>query len=309
MSDRISSLRLFVRVARTGSFTAAAAEARLSQPSVSRIISNLEKDLGAALFVRSTHSLKLTEAGIEYLARLDPILAALEEANHLVRGTGELRGQLRIGSATSFAVREIVPRLSEFMEKHPDLRIDLVLTDSLQDLIEEAIDVAIRFGPLSDSNMTTRKLIDSPRLIAASPAYLEKAGTPRVPSDLAAHRIIIGPSSVGSVGWTFKKDGKTTSVKVESHLRFTVNEGMTAAAVAGMGIVSGSVVGCRSELESGALVRLLSDWTIGTVAVNAVIAGGHSAKASSRAFVDYLVESFREIPDQGQAGKTSHGTF
>ena len=294
MNDRISSLRLFVRVARTGSFTAAGVEAGLSQPSVSRIISNLEKDLGAALFVRSTHALKLTEAGAEYLSRLDPILASLEEANHLVRGTGELRGQLRIGAATSFAVREIVPRLPEFMAKHPDLRIDIVLTDSMQDLIEEAIDVAVRFGPLSDSSMTARKLLDTPRLVAASPAYLEKAGTPRVPSDLATHKIILGPSSAGSVGWTFKKGGKTTSVKVEGQLRFTVNEGTTAAAVAGLGIVSGSLAGCRSELENGTLVQLLPDWTIGTVAVNAVIAGGHSAKASSRAFVDYLAESFRE---------------
>lgn len=298
MSDRISSLRLFVRVARTGSFTAAGNEAGLSQPSVSRIISNLEKDLGAALFVRSTHSLKLTEAGAEYLTRLDPVLAALEEANHLVRGTGELRGQLRIGSATSFAVREIVPRLPGFMARHPDLRVDLVLTDSLQDLIEEAIDVAIRFGPLSDSSMTARKLVDSPRLVVASPAYLSRAGTPKTPSDLVSHDIVLGPSSANSVGWTFNKDGKTTSVKVESKLRFTVNEGMTAAVVEGMGIGSGSVIGFRKELDSGELVRLLPDWTIGTVAVNAVIAGGHNAKASSRAFVEYLVASFRQDREQ-----------
>lgn len=293
MSDRISSLRLFVRVARTGSFTAAAKETGLSQPSVSRIISTLEKDLGAALFVRSTHALKLTEAGAEYLGRLDPILASLEEANHLVRGTGELRGQLRIGSATSFAVREIVPRLPGFMAQHPALRMDLVLTDKFQDLIEEAIDVAFRFGTLRDSTMTARKVVVSERIVAASPAYLERAGTPQTPSDLAAHQVVIGPSSASMVGWTFSKGGKKTSVKVESNLRFTVNEGMTAAALAGMGIVSGSIVGCRSELESGALVRLLPEWTIGTVDVHAVIASGHSAKASSRAFVDYMVKSFR----------------
>ena len=113
MSDRISSLRLFVRVARTGSFTTAGKEIGLSQPSVSRIISSLEKDLGAALFVRSTHAVKLTEAGADYLKKIDPILDALEEANHLVGGNGELKGHLRIGSATSFAIREIVPRLPD----------------------------------------------------------------------------------------------------------------------------------------------------------------------------------------------------
>ena len=294
MNDRISSLRLFSRVARSGSFTTAGKEIGLSQPSVSRIISKLEKDLGAALFVRSTHAVKLTEAGADYLARLDPILAALEEADHLVRGTGELRGHLRVGSATSFAVREIVPRLPEFMAQHPELRVDLVLTDSRQDLIEEAIDVALRSGPLRDSTMTARKLGESRRLIAASPAYLEKAGTPKVPADLAGHQIILGPSSAGTAGWTFQKKGKTTSVRVESQLMITVNEGTTAAAVAGMGIVSTALMGCRSEIERGELVQLLADWDIGTVEVNAVLAGGHNAKASSRAFVDYLVASFRE---------------
>ena len=294
MSDRVSSLRLFIRVARSGSFTAAGKEVGLSQPSVSRIISNLERDLGAALFVRSTHAVKLTEAGAEYLARLDPILAALEEANHLVRGTGELRGHLRVGSATSFAVREIIPRLPDFMAQHPDLRIDLVLTDSRQDLIEEAIDVALRFGPLRDSTMIARKLGDTPRLIAASPAYLAKAGTPRVPADLAGHQIILGPSSASLTGWRFNKGGKTSSVRVESRLMMTVNEGTTAAALAGLGIVSTALMGCRSEIESGALVQLLPDWTIGTIEVNAILAGGHNAKASSRAFVEYLVASFRE---------------
>ncbi|MEM1439408.1 MAG: LysR family transcriptional regulator [Pseudomonadota bacterium] len=294
MSDRISSLRLFVRVARTGSFTAAAKEIGLSQPSASRIISTLEKDLGAALFVRSTHALKLTEAGAEYLSRMDAVLASLDEANDLVRGTGELRGTLRVGSATSFAVREIVPRLPGFTAQHPALQIDLVLTDKFQDMIEEGIDVAFRFGPLADSTMTARKVLVSERIVAASPAYLEQAGTPNTPSDLANHRVVIGPSSAGSVGWTFTKGGKKTSIKIDSKLRFTVNEGMTAAAVQGLGIVSGARVGCRAELESGALVRLLPDWTIGEVEVNAVIASGHAAKASSKAFVDYMIESFRD---------------
>jgi len=294
MSDRVSSLRLFTRVARSGSFTTAGKEVGLSQPSVSRIISKLEDDLGAALFVRSTHALRLTEAGADYLARLDPILAALEEANHLVRGTGELRGHLRVGAAMSFTVREIIPRLPEFLAPHPDLRVDLVITDAFQDLIGDAIDVALRFGPLRDSTMIAKKLTESPRLLAASPAYLAKAGTPRVPSDLAGHRVVLGPSSAGPTGWTFTKAGKTTSVRVESRLMVTVNEGTTSAALAGMGIISTSLIGCMAEIESGALVRLLPDWSIGTVPVHAVLPGGHHAKASSRAFVEFLAGSFRK---------------
>ena len=303
MNDRISSLRLFVRVARTGSFTAAGKEAGLSQPSTSRIISKLEEDLGAALFIRSTHAVKLTEAGADYLKRLDPILAALEEADHLVSGEGELRGHLRVGAATSFAIREIIPRLPAFQALHPELRVDLVLTDSFQDLIEEAIDVAMRFGKLPDSNLVARKLMESPRMIAASPAYLAKAGMPKTPADLVNHKIILGPSSSSSVGWTFEKDGKTTSVRVNSKLMVTVNEGATAAALAGLGIMSASLVGCRTEIESGALIQLLPDWTIGTVEAHAVLSGGRNAKASARAFVDYLVKSMRDENNQ-----TTHNT-
>ena len=293
MNDRISTLRLFCRVATTGSFTAAGKEIDLSQPSVSRIISKLEKDLGAALFVRSTHAVKLTEAGADYLARVGPILSALEEANHLVRNDGKLQGRLRVGVAISFAVREIIPRLPDFLAQHPGLRVDLVITDSRQDLIDQAIDVALRFGPLSDSTMVARRLGVTPRLIAASPAYLAKAGTPQIPADLAGHQVIIGPSSMGSTGWSFKKDGKTLSVRVEGQLMVTVNEAATAAALAGMGIISTALLGCRAELERGELVQVLADWEIGTVEVNALLAGGRSAKPSAHAFADYLVASFR----------------
>ena len=131
MKDRISNLKLFCRVARTGSFTEAGREIGLSQPSVSRIISNLEKELGAALFVRNTHSVNLTEAGSDYLDRVAPLLAALDEANHLVRGDGKLQGRLRVGAATSFAVREVIPRLPDFIGQHPNLRNRNVANASL----------------------------------------------------------------------------------------------------------------------------------------------------------------------------------
>ncbi|MEM1369117.1 MAG: LysR family transcriptional regulator [Cyanobacteria bacterium P01_H01_bin.15] len=296
MTDRISTLRLFCRVAITGSFTAAGKEIDLSQPSVSRIISSLEKDLGAALFVRSTHAVKLTEAGADYLARIEPILSALEEANYLVRSDGKLQGRLRVGIATSFATREIIPRLPDFLAQHPDLNVDLVLTDEFQDLIDQGIDVAVRFGRLRDSTMIARRLLVTSRLLAASPSYLAKAGIPKTPADLAGHQVIIGPSSMGTTGWNFKKDGKTLSVKVDGQLMVTVNEASTAAALAGMGIISTAFWGCRAELESGELVQVLKDWEIGTVEVNALLAAGKSAKPSAQAFADYLVASFHDTP-------------
>lgn len=294
MSDSVSSLRLFCRVARTESFTEAGREVGLSQPSVSRIISKLEKDLGAALFVRSTHAVKLTEVGVEYLDRVDGIIAALDEANHLARGDGTLKGRLRVGCATSFAVREVIPRIPEFVDAHPELQIDFVLSDSMQDLIDQAIDVAIRFGELADSTLIARKIGETRRMIVASPAYLEKAGRPEAPSDLARHKIVLGPSGRGAQGWKFSKNGKALSVKVDSPVTVSVNEAATAAALAGMGIITTSYWGCKAELEAGKLVRLFPDWEIGQVSVHAVLAGGRQAKPSAKAFTDFLIQSFRE---------------
>lgn len=294
MTERISALRLFTRVARTGSFSVAGREVGLTQPSVSRIIAGLEGEVGVALLTRNTRAVSLTEAGAAYLARIEPILGMLEEANHEVRGTGELRGVLRIGAATSFAMREIIPRLPPFMDRHPALRVDLILTDSRQDLVTEAVDVALRFGPLVDSTAVARRLGTSPRLLAASPDYLAQAGTPKTPADLADHTVIVGPSGFGPSGWAFKKAGKQMSIRVEGRLTISVNEASTAAAVAGLGIVSTGLWGCRTELLDGRLVRVLEDWEIGDVEVHAVLAAGRTSKPSARAFADYLVTSFKE---------------
>lgn len=293
MADSFSTLRLFCRVARTGSFTAAGKELGLSQPSVSRIISKLENELRVQLFTRTTHAISTTEAGEEYLTRVEPILAQMEEANHAIRGDGELRGRLRVGCANSFAQREVIPVLPAFLSAHPNLRFDLVLTDTYQDLIDQGIDVAIRFGPVGDSTMVARKLGTTERLLAASPGYLKEAGVPKTPPDLLKHQIVLGPSSWGNSAWSFEKDGKVQSIKVDGHISITVNEGTTVAAAQGMGIVSTSFWGCKSELKDGTLVRVLPEWRIGPVEVNALLAGGRQTKPSARAFALYLQERLK----------------
>src|SRR3546814_20510881 len=129
----------------------------LSQPSVSRIMAGLEREVVVALLSRSTRAVTLTEAGVQYLARVEPVLAALEVADHEARGTGELRGVLRLGATTSFAMRELIPRLALFMQRHPSLRIDFVITDNRQALITEAVDVALRFRLLPYSTIPARQ--------------------------------------------------------------------------------------------------------------------------------------------------------
>jgi DNA-binding transcriptional LysR family regulator len=292
MNDRLAALRLFARVARKGSFSRAARELNIPQPTVSRAVAALEKEIGAALFTRTTRAVALTEAGADYLARVEPILAALDEADHAARGTGELRGVLRIGLSSSFAIREVIPRLPKFVERHPALRIDLVMDDQRQDLVAEGVDVALRFGMLPDSSAVARRIGEWARVIVASPAYVEKAGTPRTPADLAGHALILGPARLER-GWVFRKDGKTTSVRVEGKLSTTLNEAATAAALAGLGIVSMSLGGCRQEIAAGSLVRLLPEWDMGFVEVNAVFAAGRAAKPAARAFAQFLADDLK----------------
>ena len=285
MTDRLLALRTFVRTAHAGSFSRAARDLGLSQPSISRILARLETEVGAKLLVRTTRAVALSEAGADYLARIEPLVSALEEADHAARGTGELRGLLRIALSSSFGVREVIPRLPKFLERHPALRIDLGINDQRQDLVVDGVDVALRLGSLPDSSAVARKLAEAPRVLAASPAYLERRGRPRNPEDFASHAMIIGP---GPNAWTFTKNGQRISVRVEGQLTTAANEGAVAGAVAGLGITLTSFWGCRAEIERGDLIRIMEDWAMDPVEVHALFPPGRAASPAARAFIDYL---------------------
>jgi DNA-binding transcriptional LysR family regulator len=294
MSDRFFALRLFSRIAHTGSFSQAGRELGLSQPSASRIAAELEREVGAALLTRTTRGVTLTEAGADYLARIEPLLVALEEADHAARGTGELRGTLRVALSVNFGVREVIPRLPAFMQRHPALHIELLMDDRRHDLVNEGIDVALRWGALTDSSATARRLGASPRLVVAAPAYLARAGTPDTPESLANHEVIIGPLGAGLSWWTFERDGHTSAIHVEGRLTTSTNQAAAAAAVAGLGIVSLGLWNCRLELASGVLVPVLSDWQLKPIELHALFAAGRAAKPSARAFADYLATTLGE---------------
>lgn len=293
MNDKLLALRLFVRVAHTGSFSAVARELDLSQPSVSRIIAALEEDVGGALIARTTRAVTLTDIGNDYLTRIEAILASLEEADHVARGSQELRGELRVATPTSFGVREIVPVMPVFLARHPSLKVSLLMSDQRQDAIKEGADVALRLGNLADSSAIARLIGRTQRLIVASPAYLKTNGTPEKPADLAAHVAIIGPAGTSAGTWSFQKDGQRVSTRINSRLNVSVNEAAVAAAVAGMGIVTTALWGCRAELANGSLIQLLPDWKMGEVEVHGVFAPGRVPKPAARALVDYLIAELR----------------
>src|SRR6202000_2449668 len=295
MNDRFTSMQLFVRVARSGSFSVAAREMGMTQPTASRIVAALEQQVGVALLLRSTRAVTLTEAGADYLARCESILAALDEADHAVRGTGELRGTLRVATSPVFATRTVMPRLAKFADQPPKLRMAFALDDARHDLIGDSVDVAVRIGTLDDSAAVARKIGTVHRVLVAAPSYLARAGVPTVPSDLAEHTLIVGPASRSSEGWSFRKNGKATSVRV--HARFVINatEAAAAATVAGLGIYSTGQRSVHAELQSRLLVRVLPDWEIGASDINVILPAGRAAKASARAFADFIATQVREI--------------
>jgi DNA-binding transcriptional LysR family regulator len=204
----IFALKLYTRVARLGSFSAAARECGLSQSQASRIIADLEGDLGTRLLSRTTRAVVPTEAGAEFLARVEPILTALDEAEQSVREGGELRGLLRMSMPTSFGIRDVIPRLATFAALHPSLRIQLLLEDRRQDLVRDAVDVAIRLGRLVDSTATAKLVATIPRVVVASPGYLARHGVPATPDELAQHRIVGGTAAAVPTAWMFQREGQ-----------------------------------------------------------------------------------------------------
>lgn len=296
MNDRFVALQLFVKVARTGSFSTAGREMGFSQPTASRIIAGLEKQVGVSLFTRTTRAVTLTEAGLDYQLRAEEILTALDDADHAARGTGELRGVLRIAVSTSFAIRTILPRLDLFADQHPGLSIEFILSDERQDLVGSAVDVAVRIGPLTDSSATAKKIGAVCRMLAASPAYLARAGAPCTPGDLARHTLIVGPMGRKAEAWTFRKDGKTVAVRARGRYFMNGSEGAIAAAVAGLGIFSGGARAMERELQSGLLVRVLPEWEMGTADIHVILPAGRASKPSARAFSDFIAQEMLRLP-------------
>jgi DNA-binding transcriptional LysR family regulator len=288
MSDRLLELTAFVRAAETGSFSQTARELGLSQPSVSRMVAALEERLAVKLLLRTTRKVMPTESGATFLARARQVLADLEEAEGEARGRDSLRGLLRVAMPGAFGVREVVPRLPAFLADHPQLGMEFLVSDRHENLVTEGVDLALRFGPLSDSGFGARRLARAPRHLVAAPAYLAARGTPATLSELAAHDCIFGPGVAGRAPWNFSRDGAETSVAVEGRVQIATADGLVACAKMGLGIAIASHWMCRAEIASGELVVILGEYALRPAEVFAVFPGGRRPSPKARAFADYL---------------------
>jgi DNA-binding transcriptional LysR family regulator len=288
MNDRLQQLAIFVRTVETGSFSKVAREFRLSQPSVSRTVAALEDRLGVKLLSRTTRQLSLTRPGEVLLSRAREVLAGVEEAENAVRGADRLSGILRIAMPATFGVRQIVPLLPSFLERHPLLKIDLMMSDRYENLIAEGADMAIRFGNQRDSSFVARKLATTRRLFVASPTYLARRGTPKSLADLGRHHLIGGPTDANDQTWTARRNGIRETQPVDLRVRTRLAAGAVACASVDLGIASVSTWMCASELASGQLVEVLADYRLDPATAIVVFPAGRRPSQKARALSDYL---------------------
>jgi DNA-binding transcriptional LysR family regulator len=293
MSDRLQELAVFVRAAESGSFSRAGRELGLSQPSISRIVGELETRLGVTLLLRTTRRITVTDAGALFLDRAREILAEIEDAEDAARGLDSLRGIIRLAIPVVYGTREIIPRLAKFLSIHPMLRVELSVADQRQDLVAEGADIAIRLGDLDDSVFGARKLQTLQRMLVASPTYLAARGTPKTPADLASHDCIFGPGNFGRDSWSFSRNGTETSVGVRGRIHTNSGPGVFASVMAGLGIAMVSTVMAGPEVKAGALIPLLRSYKLSAVDVHAVFPGGPRPSTKVRALVDFLVQELK----------------
>src|SRR5229473_272194 len=215
--DRLAALEIFVRVVDTGSFSAVARNQQIGQPAVSKAIVQLEEWLGVSLLMRSTRSLVPTEAGRIFYERAKRTIEEAHEAVLAARGSAYgLSGKLRVSTSVCFGRLDVIPNLSAFLAEHPDLDIELILDDRNVDLVNEGIDVALRMGAMPDSNMTTRRIAEGRRIVVATPAYLQRHGTPMSPDELISHQAVIyNTPGGGGASWTFRNATAEVSVVLQ----------------------------------------------------------------------------------------------
>lgn len=288
MNDRFQELMVFVRAADSGSFSATARDLGLSQPSVSRIISELEARLGIKLLLRSTRRIVPTEAGAAFLRKARQILYDLEDADESARGVDSLRGVLRVALPSVLCIKILIPGLPLFLKDHPQLKIEFLTSDNMQDLVADGVDLAIRFGKMSDSGFGARKLASLERTLVASPAYLAARGAPATPGELAQHDLIVGPLVASNWPWSFERDGKTETIKVEPRFLLNSAEAAIASACHGLGLARAATLMCRDELASGQLVPALPGYKLDPVDLHAVFPAGRTPSQKVRLFTAFV---------------------
>jgi len=296
----IEEMAALAAVAEQGSFAKAADSLRRDATVLTRRIQSLERRLGVRLLERTTRRVTLTEAGARFLARTQDAMAVLMEAQNeaAAAATGEPSGTLRLALPGTFGRKWIAPYLSDFLARYPQVRIHAEFSNRFVDLIGEGFDAALRLGVLADSSLVARKIAERRRLLCASPAYLERRGTPARPEDLRDHACLGYTGFSFHPDWSFTdREGQRVTVRIQGPLVADDAEALVAASVSGLGIMMGTDWLVGRELADGTLVPLLSEWMMdGEAGVYAIIPSRGLQPAKTRAFVDWIAARFAAVP-------------
>ncbi len=296
--DRITTMLTFMRVVETGSFSKAAAELGMTQPTATKAVAEAERRLGARLLHRTTRGVAPTELGSLYYERCKLAAHHFAEAEQVASaGAGVAGGTLRLNTSVAFGRRVMAPLVLKYMQEHPALQIDLGLDDRYVNLVEQGVDVAIRMGRLADSTLGASYLGSNPWVLVAAPAYLARRGTPKDPAALSAHACLVYSSVQGDARWLFQgprgASGSDPSVPVRGPLRSNNLSTVLAACEAGFGLAVLPRYVARESLQSGRVTALLSDYTLPAQEVHAVFPSPKLVPQQVSGFIRWLQGQLR----------------
>ena len=293
--DRIAAIQLFVRVVETGSFSKAARDLNLTQPTATKHVASMEKQLKVRLLNRNPRAVSLTEAGALYYEKCKDVLRDFEEAENVVAPRqAQVQGQLRIGTSLTFGRQIISPLLVEFMTAHPNLRLDVNHDDRYVDLVSTGLDVAIRLGKLSDSSLGGRYLGTNPWVMVAAPRYLAQRDAPRVHTDLIHHNCLIYTSVQGDDFWHMRTPAaERVSVYINGRLRSNSLATLIIAARAGMGITIVPHYAVARAIAGGDLEQIMADHVLPDQEIHAVYPSPKLVPAKVTAVIAFLQERLR----------------
>lgn len=291
--NRSGEMEVFTRVVELGGFSTAARTFRMTPSAVSKLVARLEARLGVRLINRSTRKLQLTPEGSAFYERALRILDEMSAAEREAAVGATPSGLLRVNTSVPFGLRLLLPLLPDFAKRYPEIKVEIVLTDLVVDLLEERADVAIRVGVMRESRLLARKLGESRMVVVASPTYLAERGIPKTPDDLAHHNLLDFGFGRWKDGWPFKhRGGETITVMPTGNALVSDGEAMQHLTVAGMGIARLARFHVEADIKAGRLVPILEAFNPGDIEpIHAVFVGhGGQLPARVRAFLDYLVE-------------------
>ena len=293
--DRLTAMRAFLRIVESGSVSAVARELGVGQPTVSKQLAGLEAALGARLLNRSTRGLSLTDEGARYYERCRDAVEAVDAAEASLRPASP-SGLLRVSCPIAFGRLQLAPRMARLLARHPELRVELLLSDRFVDLVEEGADVSVRIGELSDSALFARRIGLARRVTVAAPAYFERAGEPSVPEDLRGHNCLVYTQLATADEWRFVGPGGERKVRVSGNFRANVSDAVREAVLSGLGLSMSPVWLFADALRDGRVRRTLTDWEPPPIPIQAVWPAARLPSPKIRRFVEFLAEELRAEP-------------